>query len=1008
MSYETYTKKEAEALGIIGFDGLGFINPKSAFKKINKQILDLIKAGNLVYRKPWRDGYKIKGVTYGPQNYVSHNPYRGYNAWLISFMNATSGERNESFLTAKQIRDRGGKLKKNATPYPVHAFIKGEKEEKNKKTGEKELFTYTGWVEYIVYPIDHTEGVKPIIRKTAKAEEPIEIIVDAETIISNMPKAPSVRHGGDKAFYVPSSDYVQMPQQKAFKNIKQYYSTLFHELTHSTGHSKRLKRGNDTRKRDGSVEDKKAYAFEELVAELGAAYLCGVCEIDYYTMNDTAAYLKGWASVLSTNLSKDHSFLFRAVYAASKAAKYIIGETLERANNKKTAKKEVEHRIVELKKNKNIKASVAEAIKQLIGNVSKYKSFSPMALQMLYTKYKDIQGEEIEGETIKKVYISEDRGLTTSMFKLLEKYFLVNQDYATDEYVLTESGQEMIDSINARLTTLKAKKSGSDLFPELSGPQKNSVTHFIREYVKLHNTIVTYDQAEQLLEQLQKAIEAKEIRKDHPFAKDIDRVQSNLLKLCKHTATNGDTQVIINHFGLKRYSEILGGELNGFMIPFIAAAAGKVIEIFVEKKFGTHHEVKGLNGIDLSHDEVSKGIKALELVVKNESDYHNAFKREKDNIGMISLVYGKKGKALKEKYIGGSGIAKIIDKRNWEATKIKKLKTQDGRLVAKKLIDVLVHGEVARIEEGTKRIFIQKDGYEAVLSLDFKGEQVNWLLTGYKIIRGLGSKDMPYSSSHTTNLRTVQGWYANLKTSNTKIQKTGQKSNPTLNGIEMPGFIRADHKPTEKAEGVFRLPGEIGKFLQDLQFYKGMIVLTGDPHAGKTEVGYQIADAFATMGEDIAIFSLEQGGLESKDTTAAIQRNIAPGNKKHLHITDEAIKGLESVKDAAKHFRVILIDSFQKLNAPSTMLDSLRHEFPNVFFIVIFQQNGEGGTRGGVSADYDTPIKIKVHKVDPTTFKYNYAELVKNRGNSLNVKYMLATKKTVPAIEPVVEKKVKK
>lgn len=813
---ETYTKKEAEELGIIGFEGLGFVNPKSAFKKINKQILELIKAGNLVYRKPWRDGYKIKGVTYGPQNYVSQNPYSGYNAWLISFMNATSGERNEHFLTAKQVKDRGGKLKKNATPYPVHAFIKGEKEEKNKKTGEKETFTYTGWVEYVVYPIDHTEGVKPIKRKAAKVEQPVEIIVDAETIISNMPKAPSVRNGGDKAYYTPSSDYVQMPAKKAFKSQKQYYSTLFHELVHSTGHSKRLNRGNDTRKRDGSVEDKKAYAFEELVAELGAAYLCGVCEIDYYTMNNTAAYLKGWARVLTDNLTKDHSFLFRAVYAAAKAAKYIIGETLVKTNNKKpfAITKGVKQEDIEKEFSKRAKEEneISKKNTQLTE-----KEFNARRKEL--EKYINDEDETVFDEVENLIQISGQRKLTAKEVKY------INQN------CFLPSGFEFNNEVT--LVPIKSKsKNQLDLFPELSGTEKNHVAHFIREYVKLHNTVVTYEQAEKLLEQLQKSIKAKEIRKGHPFGKDIDRIQANLLKLCKHTATKGDTQVIINHFGLKRYNEIIGGKLEGFMIPFIAAAAGKIIEIAIEKK------------LDPSHG---------------------------------------------------------------------------------------VHG-----------------------------------------------------AAH--NKKTKKG----------------------LNGIEMPGFIRADHKPTAKPEGVFRLPGEIGKFLQDLQFYKGMIVLTGDPHAGKTEVAYQIADSFATMGEDIAIYSLEQGGLESKDTAAAIDRNIAPGNKKHLYINGEAPKGLQSIKEAAKHFRVIIIDSFQKLNVPSTMLDSLRHEHPNVFFIVIFQQNGEGGTRGGVSADYDTPIKIKVHKVDPTTFKYNYAELVKNRGNSLNVKYMLATKKTVPAVEPVVEKKVKK
>lgn len=696
MIEETYTKKEAEQLGIIGADGLGFVNPKSAFKKVNKKILELIEGGNLVFRKPWRDGYRVKGVTYGAQNYETQHPYRGYNAWLISFINISLNKDYQYFLTAKQIKERGGKLKKDAVEFPVHAFIKGEKEKTSKKTGETITETYTGWVDYVVFPIEHVEGLKPIKRREQK-ETPVEVIVDAETIVSNMPRKPEIKHGGDSAHYSPSSDHVQMPSKKAFKNIRQYYSVLFHELIHSTGHKKRLSREL------GNPFGSKKYAFEELIAELGAAYLCGVTEIDYYTVNNSAAYLKGWSKKLATEIKEDPSFLFRAVYAAAKAAKFIIGETL----NKKATKG------------------------------GQYALFG-------------------------------------------------NED------------------------------------------KKDTGVFFINEYIKLHNTIVTYEQAEVLLEKLQNAIQTKEIGKAHPYAKYIARVQDNLIKLCKYSATHGDIQVIINHFALKKYKEIVGGGLNGFMIPFIAAAAGKLIEIAVEKKFDPNHGVHGVKSAKGSKKSVKKA----------------------------------------------------------------------------------------------------------------------------------------------------------------------------LNGIDVPGFIRADHKPTEKPQGVFRLPGEIGKFLQDLQFYKGMIVLTGDPHAGKTELAYQICNSFAEKGEDIAVFSLEQGGLESKDTLAAIERNVSPSNKKKLHICDEAIKGLASVKDAAKHFRVIMIDSYQKLNAPSTMLDSLRHEHPDVFFVVIFQQNGEGGTRGGVSADYDTPIKIKVHKVDSTTFKHNYAELVKNRGNSLNVKYMVADKKTVPVVIP--------
>ena len=217
-----------------------------------------------------------------------------------------------------------------------------------------------------------------------------------------------------------------------------------------------------------------------------------------------------------------------------------------------------------------------------------------------------------------------------------------------------------------------------------------------------------------------------------------------------------------------------------------------------------------------------------------------------------------------------------------------------------------------------------------------------------------------------------------------------------LNGIE--GFVRADKTADVETPGTYRLNGELGKFLMDIQPYKYSIVLTGDPHAGKTEVVMQLANGFSEIGKTVGAFMLEQGGLESKDTKAAIERNVTPKNKQNVYISGEAAKGIDTIKECANKFNVIIIDSWQKLGIPATKFDSLRHEFPNTIFIVIFQQNGEGGTRGGVAADYDTPVHLKVHKVD-STFENNYVEMKKNRGNanSLSLHYMVKTKKTVKA-----------
>jgi hypothetical protein len=184
----------------------------------------------------------------------------------------------------------------------------------------------------------------------------------------------------------------------------------------------------------------------------------------------------------------------------------------------------------------------------------------------------------------------------------------------------------------------------------------------------------------------------------------------------------------------------------------------------------------------------------------------------------------------------------------------------------------------------------------------------------------------------------------------------------------------------------------MGKLLGKLQRYRLAIVLTGDPHAGKSEFVKQLIDSFINKGLTVGFFDLEQGGLVSKDTRESIDRNISLTNQKKLAVAGEAPEGIDTIKKFADKFDVVAIDSFQKLQIPNTRFDELRIEFPNTIWLVIFQQNGEGGTRGGVTADYDAPVKVKVHKVDHT-FINNYAEVEKNRGNQIGLKYNIASKK---------------
>ncbi|WP_245576543.1 hypothetical protein [Flexithrix dorotheae] len=220
--------------------------------------------------------------------------------------------------------------------------------------------------------------------------------------------------------------------------------------------------------------------------------------------------------------------------------------------------------------------------------------------------------------------------------------------------------------------------------------------------------------------------------------------------------------------------------------------------------------------------------------------------------------------------------------------------------------------------------------------------------------------------------------------------------------LESGGFVLA-HQPVTKPP-TFKLAGEMGKFLGELQPYKLAITVSGNRGGGKTTLVTQLIDAFLDTGKKVGFFSLEQGGMESKDTEKLVTANIKAKNRSQLAISGEAEKGIETVKKFASVFDCVVIDSWQKLQSwgANTRFDELRSEFPNTIFIVIFQQNALGGTKGGVAAEFDAPVVLKVVTVDPT-FVRNYAIAEKNRGNSLENKYLIAAKKTVLLFTPKLE-----
>lgn len=281
---------------------------------ITQRMIERIQAtGSLPWRKPW--------VSSGarPQNLFSRKPYRGVNAFLLHMM----GYAQPFFLTMKQANELGGRIRKGEKAVPV-VFWKMVEHDAEKQPDEEQK-SYVVLRYYHVFNVAQCDGLpEDKIPKLETPEREINPIEAAEQLVEEMPNRPDVKYGRSYAAYSPLGDEVRMPTPEMFLSDEAFYSTLFHELVHSTGHSSRLARKGVTElNRFGSHE----YSKEELVAEMGAAFLCGHCGILPQVQDNSAAYMNCWLE----RLKADPSMLITAGQQAQKAYDYIVAEKPELA-----------------------------------------------------------------------------------------------------------------------------------------------------------------------------------------------------------------------------------------------------------------------------------------------------------------------------------------------------------------------------------------------------------------------------------------------------------------------------------------------------------------------------------------------------------------------------------------------------------------------------------------------------------------------------------------------------
>jgi antirestriction protein ArdC len=274
-----------------------------AYDRITDRIAALLEQGTVPWHKPW----KVR--TGLPRNLVSQKPYRGINVFLLIAMCYES----PLWLTCRQANRLGGSVRKGEKACPV-VFWKQMTYE-DKQSGEekkKRLLRF-----YHVFNVAQCEGLK---FAPAPVETAVNGISKPEDIVANMPQRPEIKHGMTRAGYSPREDCVGLPVRERFERTEDYYSTLFHELVHSTGHEKRLNRPTLT---ETAGYGSNPYCKEELIAEMGAAFLCGQAEIGERTIDNSAAYLEGWLK----QLQSDRTLIVSAAAQAQKAADFILGRT---------------------------------------------------------------------------------------------------------------------------------------------------------------------------------------------------------------------------------------------------------------------------------------------------------------------------------------------------------------------------------------------------------------------------------------------------------------------------------------------------------------------------------------------------------------------------------------------------------------------------------------------------------------------------------------------------------
>jgi antirestriction protein ArdC len=266
------------------------------YDEINDRIIEKLKSGVLPWRKSWKYGV--------PQNYITKRTYKGINYLNLCFEDFPS----QYYLTYLQCKDKGGFVNKGAKSKSIIYWKISELE--NDGTVKRVPFLRLS----NVFNLSQTTLYEGVEEEVGAAPS----LTNCQEIIANISDKPIIKNNFNRCYYNQTDDYISIPRMSDFDSDGEYFSSLFHELAHYSGHSKRLNR----------FADNLSTAEEELVAELTSSYLCAVTGISNNTLDNQTAYLDSWISTMQG----DSMFIVRASNHAKKASNWLLNYQHEQVN----------------------------------------------------------------------------------------------------------------------------------------------------------------------------------------------------------------------------------------------------------------------------------------------------------------------------------------------------------------------------------------------------------------------------------------------------------------------------------------------------------------------------------------------------------------------------------------------------------------------------------------------------------------------------------------------------